>query len=388
MKNVFFTGIILFLSVFPVLCQNQKMGNEGLQKIVLQLSPGSNNPRNSEGDFVTLKNGRILFIYTHYTGSSTSDFAPAYLAGRFSDDGGNTWSKEDFPVVENEGEMNVMSVSLLRLQNGNIALFYLRKNSLDDCIPMMRISTDEAKTWSSHIACIADRKGYFVLNNNRVIQLKNGRLLMAVAFHEKKEGIEFNGNGRLFSYYSDDNGTTWQCSNEVENPSGVVAQEPGVIELKDGTIMMYIRASGGFQQLSRSKDRGQTWSPMVASNIHSPLSPATIARIPSTGDLLLVWNNNDGNNPLIKGRRTPLTVAISKNEGKIWENVTDIETDPSGWYCYIAIHFTKKDVLLSYCSGRNQLAETTILLIPQKGLYGNQQFRYKKNHHLHSVRIS
>ena len=75
-------------------------------------------------------------------------------------------------VVENEGGMNVMSVSLLRLQNGEIALFYLRKNSTEDCIPMMRISKDEARTWSDPIPCITDRKGYFVLNNDRVVQLR------------------------------------------------------------------------------------------------------------------------------------------------------------------------------------------------------------------------
>ena len=342
-----------------------------IQNVVMQLIPGEDNPRNSEGDFITLKNGRILFIYSHYTGTSNGDHDPAYLAGRFSDDGGKTWSNDDFMVVANEGVMNVMSVSLLRLQNGNIALFYLRKNSEEDCIPMMRISTDEAKTWSSPVACITDRKGYFVLNNNRVIQLKNGRLLMAVALHEKLEGAGFNGNGRIFAYYSDDNGAIWHRSDEVSNPSQVTAQEPGVVELKDGTVMMYIRATGGFQQLSWSKDKGQTWSPMVAGAIPSPLSPASIARIPSTGDLLLVWNNNDGSNPQTAGKRTPLTVAVSKDEGKSWEHIRNIETDPNGWFCYIAIHFTKEDVLLSYCTGPPQyrhLSVTNVMKIPQKDL--------------------
>ena len=376
MKYYFFSGIILFLMALPVSSQNQTPQKEDLRKVVLQLPPGSNNPRNSEGDFITLKDGRILFIFSRYTGSSSSDHAPAYLAGRFSDDGGKTWSKEDVTVLENEGGMNVMSVSLLRLQDGNIALFYLRKNSEMDCIPMMRISTDEAKTWSASVACITDKKGYFVLNNNRVIQLKNGRLLLAVALHESPDG-KFNQYGRLFSYYSDDNGVTWNCGEEVQNPSGVIAQEPGVVELKDGTVMMFIRAGGGSQQLSYSKDKGQTWSPMVASNIHSPISPASIARIPSTGDLLLVWNNNDGSNPQTKGKRTPLTVAVSKDEGKTWIHITDIETDPDGWYCYIAIHFTKKDVLLSYCAGsqsqRTHLSSTNVSLIRQKDLYKNKK---------------
>lgn len=173
--RLFSLNILLILSGIFFQCQNRTNDTENTNKVVLQLPPGENNPRNSEGDFITLKDGRILFIYSHYTGTSTSDHAPAYLAGRYSDDGGNTWSNRDFMVLENEGGMNVMSVSLLRLINGNIALFYLRKNSEEDCIPMMRISTDEAKTWSEPVACITDKKGYFVLNNNRVIQLVRRR---------------------------------------------------------------------------------------------------------------------------------------------------------------------------------------------------------------------
>ena len=75
---------------YPVSNQDITQESEDLRKIVLLLNTGGNNPRNSEGDFITLKNGRILFIYSHYTGGSSSDFAPAYLAGRFSDDGGKT----------------------------------------------------------------------------------------------------------------------------------------------------------------------------------------------------------------------------------------------------------------------------------------------------------
>jgi hypothetical protein len=118
----------------------------------LKLSPSGNNPRNSEGDFINLKDGRILFIYTHYTGDSSSDHAPAYLAGRYSDDGGYMWGEKDQIILQNEGEMNVMSVSLLRLQNGEIALFYMRKNSNNDCIPYMRIPKEQAKSWREPVS--------------------------------------------------------------------------------------------------------------------------------------------------------------------------------------------------------------------------------------------
>src|SRR5688500_17691380 len=171
----------LVVAILPG-CQNKPtQGNKENTPVadVLKLTTGPDNPRNSEGDFITLKDGRILYIYSHYTGTSNDDHASAYLAGRFSSDNGTTWTEEDVKIVDKEGTMNVMSVSLLRLQNGKIALFYLKKNSTSDCIPMMRISEDEARTWSEPKPCITDREGYFVLNNNRVIQLKNGRLLLA-----------------------------------------------------------------------------------------------------------------------------------------------------------------------------------------------------------------
>ena len=95
---------------------------------VVWVGTGEGNPRNSEGDFIQLADGRLLFVYTHFTGGN-EDHSTAFLAGRYSDDGGLTWTTEDVTIVPNEGRQNVMSVSLLRLQNGQITLFFLVKNS-------------------------------------------------------------------------------------------------------------------------------------------------------------------------------------------------------------------------------------------------------------------
>lgn len=371
MKQLILTAFI-FLAITSGICTHAQKPSGGEPQLALQLNPGPDNPRNSEGDFITLKNGNILFIYSRYTGSSTSDHAPAYLAGRLSRDGGETWTSADRLIVEREGDMNVMSVSLLRLKNGKIALFYLKKNSETDCIPQMRTSADEGKTWSEPVPCITDKKGYFVLNNSRVIQLSDGRLMMAVALHRAVDG-KWQNQATLYSYYSDDQGASWKSSSAIPNNSQIITQEPGLIELKDGQIMMFIRASGGVQQLSYSSDKGASWSHIEPSNIASPLSPASIKRIPGTSDLLLVWNNNDGSQPQTKDKRTPLTVAISKDDGKTWINTRNIETDPDGWYCYIAIHFTKKDVLLGYCAGsqakKTHLSVTNVKRFSQKWLY-------------------
>jgi sialidase-1 len=191
--------------------------------------------------------------------------------------------------------------------------------------------------------------------------LTNGRLLMAVGLHKTPE-TKWVSKGRLWSYYSDDNGKTWNSGTEVPTPDSIITQEPGVVELKNGDIMMFIRASSNCQLISFSKDKGKSWSMAQRSNISSPLSPASIKRIPGRKDLLLVWNNNDGQNQLIKGRRTPFNIAISKDDGKTWGHMKTLEDDTDGWYCYTAIHFVGNDVLLGNCAGsRSKKTELSVL---------------------------
>ncbi|WP_026309472.1 sialidase family protein [Niabella aurantiaca] len=354
-------------------CAANKKTAAPLRKVVMELAPGPDNPRNSEGAFITLKDGRLLFVYSRYTGTRSGDHDPAYLAGRYSRDGGKTWTTDDVTIVPREGDMNVMSVSLLRLKNGTIALFYLKKNSTTDCIPLVRFSKDEAKTWTEPVACITDRRGYFVLNNDRVIQLGNGRLMMAVALHATPGKQGWSQRAALFAYYSDDNGHSWKSGAQVPVADDVITQEPGLVALKDGRIMMFIRTNGGAQYVAYSANEGATWSNAVPYHLKSPLSPASIKRIPSTGDLLAVWNNNDGTNPQLRGKRTPLTIAVSKDEGRTWKHVADLETDPDGWYCYSAIHFYGRSVLLAYCAGsqqaRTHLSITRVAKIHLRSLY-------------------
>ena len=346
--------------------------------IALELKPGPDNPRNSEGAFLPLKDGRILYIYSRYYGDSSSDHATADLAARFSSDGGATWTDQDVIAVKNHGGMNVMSVSLLRLQSGEIALFYLLKNSTKDCRPVMRRSFDEGKTWSEPVCCITDRIGYYVLNNDRVIQLRDGRLLFAVSQHTFPDG-KFDNKGVVTTYSSDDNGATWRRGKselKVVSPSGrqYAAQEPGVVELKDGGVLLWIRTGAGCQFMSRSADRGETWSVPQPSWLRSPVSPASIKRLPSTGDLLAVWNNHEGRFDLKRGGwngpRTPLATAISRDDGITWQGARLLEDDPKGHFCYIAVEpLADGTVLLGYCAYQG-LRHTRLVKVPVGWFYG------------------
>ena len=368
-----------------------------LPQRVLELPRGPNNPRNSEGDFARLKDGRILFVYSHYVGTSGSDHAAAYLASRVSHDEGRTWSATDRVEVENEGGMNVMSVSLLRLKDGRLALFYLRKNSLRDCRPVMRVSTDEAQTWSKPVVCVPDAAiGYYVLNNARAVQLSSGRLVLPLCHHPWVEDKKNPGkgwldmDGEITAALSDDGGATWRMGRQtfrafLPGNRRVTTQEPGVVELKDGRVFAWMRTRENVQYCATSSDGAETWSTPVPWNLLSPNSPATVKRL-SNGDLVAIWNDMGahpeyrdvesgipgvarGGGYFQNGMRAPLTLAVSRNEGRTWHNRRDLEGDTTGWYCYIACLEVDDGLLLGYCA-RDGLCHARLTRVPLAWLYG------------------
>ncbi len=311
---------------------------------VLTIEVAKGNPRNSEGSIVTLKNGDLLFVYTHFIGKSGGDHATARLDARRSTDGGKTWTQQDTIVLNNEGKMNIMSVSLLRLASGDIAMFYLVKEHPGDCRPYMRISTDEGQTWGPRTLCIPD-ESYNVVNNDRIIQLESGRLLMPVARHayHGKNAYDYDWNADTFCMYSDDNGKSWKKGKSVPRTK-TVFQEPGLVVLPGGKILMYIRTNSGCQYYSTSADNGQTWSDAVPSCLDAPLSPAQIKRIPGSDNLLAVWN------PLKPSKnRSGLDIAVlTPDASKILTRKYIEKTDKSSFQYPHILFDSHNNVLVGY----------------------------------------
>jgi sialidase-1 len=300
-------------------------------------------PRHSEGSIVELKDGTLLLAWTRFYGGA-GDAASANIAAMTSNDGGRTWSKPHV-IQENTGKQNVMSVSLLRLKSGKIGMYYLEKNSNSDLHVYQRYSSDEAKTWTAPVRITPDA-GYNIMNNDRVIQLSTGRILCPISFVADIGAKDFELV--CFCLYSDDLGKTWHKSTPILRASLRGAMEPGVVELANGEVLMIIRTQMGTIYQSISKNKGMSWSQAVPTTIKSPCAPATIKRIPGSRDLLLVWNNNYDPNHGGFGKRTPLTAAISKDNGKTWEHIKNIEDAPDHGYAYTSIAFVKDQVLLTY----------------------------------------
>ena len=348
--------LVFLLVVTPAVLTESVSAQTADNMLVLKIDPSEEYPRNSEGAFITLKSGKILFAYTQFYGGS-SDHSKARIVTIESNDKGMTWSKTPQLLVENRGGFNVMSVSLLRLKSGKIALFYLVKNGLHDCKPYVQLSSDETASWSEPRLMVTP-VGYFVMNNDRVIQLNNGRLVAPASFHRPiwRDGEKSaDWRGIAMWYLSDDEGQTWYESNlwwalpVPEQRTGM--QEPGVVELSNGTIFSWARTNTGVQYGFYSMDQGLTFSPPQPTSLISPVSPASIKLIPKTSDILAVYNDHSGRFPYAEKRRNPLVIAVSKDGGITWPIRKMIESDLDGHYCYTAIHFVDDTVLLAYCAG-------------------------------------
>ncbi|MEX2173462.1 MAG: exo-alpha-sialidase [Pirellulaceae bacterium] len=326
-------------------------------------------PRYSEGSIAVLTDGSLLFATTEFVGGG-ADHATARIIARVSRDGGRTWGKPRV-LQENVGKQNVMSATLRRLMpgrhDGPLGLVYLVKNGPNDLKAYLRISTDEARTFGEPIL-ITDAPGYHVMNNDRLTVLTSGRLVCPVAW---TDDVHKPGRGHFVSwcYLSDDGGRIWRRSaGQVDQPQRG-AMEPGVIELNDGNVLMIVRTQLGHVATSRSTDGGDHWSEPAALSVKSPEAPATIRRIPATGDLLLLWNNSHQPGAGHGGPRTPLTAAISSDEGQTWRHVRNLETNPDQGFAYTSVLFVRDRLLLSYYVSEKGRISSRFRSLPVSWLY-------------------
>jgi hypothetical protein len=189
------------------------------------------------------------------------------------------------------------------------------------------------------------------MNNDRLVQLKSGRLLAPLWF---VDDWRKSHHTRGVVFYSDDEGESWKSGSEVDIPQGPRGvDEPAVVELKDGRVLMMIRSDLGKVFKSLSSDAGLSWSQPEALPLDSPTAPSSIARIPSTHDLLFVWNNSP-KGPKHTQDRFPLTAALSHDEGKTWGKIKNVDATPGFTYAYTSLTFlSPKSLLMTYYSSNN-----------------------------------
>lgn len=335
--------------------------------VVMELAPDAEYTRHSEGDFCRLPDGSILFAYSRFTHSHDDD-APSDIVGRLSRDEGETWS-EPFTLIAaaRHGVKNVMSLSLMNMQNGDIGMFYLIKQSPVENRVMLARSAN-GREFGEAVECQnTARKGLHILNNQRAERLSDGRILLPVALHYASMSPQgsrlFNGYGECRCLCSDDDGRTWRelegsvHASFARSHSGL--QEPGVIEKRGGALWMYARTDMMYQYECFSVDRGENWTEPQPSRFTSPQSPMKLIRSPYSGIMYSIWNPIPNYNGRVLSQagwgRTPLAIARSEDDGASWSEPFMLEDDGQSGFCYPSMFFLPDgSALIAYCAGGAQ----------------------------------
>lgn len=332
-------------------------------KLVCDLGPKAGNPRNSEGSFLRAPNGDILFAYSEYSADDWNDHAACNIAMIRSSDEGETWSDtpEIIAPASFYGTKNVMSVSACPLKDGTLAFYFLIKEN-DGSTTIGRTVSQDGKTFTPSRCEWKAPNAYYVVNNDRLERLSDGRIIAPAASYSAYENL----HGMRYSpamtvlLVSEDDGASFSLlrgarlthSQKVNIGHGL--QEPGIIELSPDHFWIWMRTGASYQYESFSYDGLCTFTLPEPSVFTSPDSPMEVIR-EDENTLYTVYNpvpNYNGKNPTPWGwGRTPLVLRKSVDNGKTFGDINVIEDEDRG-YCYPAMFFTRDGALLcAYCRG-------------------------------------
>ena len=305
-------------------------------------------------------------------GKLVGDWSPNKLVLVASHDGGKNWETDKVSVFQEPVRgPNITSPSFLRLSDQEV-LFFFNSNGM-----WYKRSTDNTKTWGNPV-----RLPYFGdpvyggsdMAAEHPVLLKSGRIVLPYYYLQGDQCANGKYSGYVSPLYSDDNGRTWKRANRItvrardwwlgglgdrsSNPNMCfVAEEPAVVELKDGRLFMLIRTYAGWYYKSYSKDQGATWSEPVNSGIPAPGAIPTLRRIPSTGDLLLIYNHGEPEEINGAWPRHTLAAMISRDEGKTFSSMRVLVggKDFPGKITMPAVTFLGNDAVIFYGKSPSKL---------------------------------
>ena len=293
---------------------------------------------------IELKNGNLMTI--------------SAVGRHTSTDGGKNWDASE-PVVGGDGKpIGEAFDQLVRLKSGAIGGFNrgaFSKNQRDEKYghsAWFRRSDDEGKSWSEAVkmgepynnVCLHKEKVPIVTERGRIVapvytllgktEEERGRAL----YGDEYVRVGAHGYENFFTYcwvyYSDDEGRTWETSEgkgswgkggelfvTLDYSAGghYRCNEPVVAEVSEEHLLMILRTPLGRLYQSWSADDGRSWTRPEPTALASALAPAALARIPGTGDLLVVWNQASADEITLGLQRNRLTAAVSRDGGASWD---------------------------------------------------------------------
>lgn len=319
-----------------------------------------------------LKNGNLLATWYAGLEEGSDD---SVILGSFFLRFNNTWQK---PFI---------LVNVYKHASGNPRIFIGPDNGLWLLSPInygkwcnggtmlfLKRSYDDGITWTD-LELFIEKKG--ILGRNKPLYIKP-KIWIIPAEYETTLKVTF--------IRSEDNGKTWKIIGNIGETENVKLEQPTLVELSNGELLAYMRTWEGKIYQVRSYDKGKTWTSAESTSLPNNNSGIDMIKLHSS-NLILAFNpvglgkfgdiftvnrslkkateSNYKTNPnnfiiakefellrVIKkgkiqykkefsdypqwGPRSPLSLAISKDEGKTWNICFDLEKG-NGEYSYPTI---------------------------------------------------
>ncbi len=315
-------------------------------------------PRNDSASIVELIGGElfVVWIEMHSSKWGGHDEAPSSIASMRSFDGGLTWDDHRIEVSPIEGDRSVYNPSLVLSSDGTLLFFYLKYHRLDwnqrlESSGYIKRSEDGGRTWSDP-KVIWDHQPYGCANDTFTL-LSDGRLLKSYEYLPVW-GSYPACRSSSGCFISNDHGESWKSSENMVTLPLRGTMENHIAETSTGSLLMVMRNQLGSAFFSRSVDRGLNWTHPQSSGLSSSESMLSLSTIPSTKDILLIWNNAQYDHTYNhSGKRTPLSLAISRDEGCTWSNPKDIEDDPIYEFSNVSCtHLSDEGLIISYFTSK------------------------------------
>jgi predicted neuraminidase len=247
--------------------------------------------------------------------------------------GATTWTPEI--KVSDDPERSEQNPVLFETPAGELWLLYTAQEfgDQDTAIVRRRISRNGGQSWGP-IEVLFGEPGTFIRQG--VLVLSSGEWILPIFHCLPVPGEKWHGQNDISAVMiSTDEGESWS---EHAVPDSKGAVHMNVVERRDGSLFALYRSRyADYIMQSVSTDKGRTWSKPVATSL--PNNNSSIqCRSLADGTLALVFNNiaatpavqaeADGE-PIWGVPRTPLSIALSLDEGKTWPHIRDIEVAPT-----------------------------------------------------------
>lgn len=212
---------------------------------------------------------------------------------------------------------------------------------------MVKTSHDGGKTWG-----FAQKLPNGILGpiKNKPIQLTNGDILSPSSVERTEE--------RWVSHIekSTDNQQTWQTF-PIDHHSPYNVIQPSILLHEEGKLQVLCRSKEGTVMSSWSSDQGETWTPLMKTNLVNPNSATDAFR--SGKYFFIVYN------PDIPGKdwwdgRSKLRLAYS-TDGMEWLDILSFKDQEEGEFSYPTLFQDSKGLLhVTYTHNRKNIMHVVL----------------------------